>query len=343
VSAREAFPAILGALLLGCGGSNQAPPAPGLELHNRLGEQRLGEQRYALAREAFEQGLARAEDSVRAYTGLARAYLGMGEESLAGEMLRQASRLDTGRAEVCYAGAEFYLSQYLKTHQGPLLEEALRQARQAAQLAPGEKVYLYGLGNLYTHRGNLDSAEAAYGRALALDPGLKAAGQRLASLYKYQGRLAEAEALYRRQLEGDPEDLEALCRLALLCRGEDRLAEARGLLEKAVRLDTASALAWLNLGQLYLAEGRIREGEEALARFQALGRGDAAGLLAQAEAHPRDSQAWLRLAEVYMRDGHYTGAEEAYGRALVLDPGLEGARAGLEKLKALRPQSWDGR
>lgn len=331
-------------LWCGCRGSGEAPPpSPGLELHNRLGEQRLGEQRYALAREAFEKGLARSEDSVRAYTGLTRAYLGMGEESLAGKMLRQASRLDTGRAEVCYAGAEYCLSQYLKTHQGPLLEEALRQARRAAQISPGEKVYHYGLGNLYTHWGDLDSAEAAYCRALAVDPGLKAAGQRLASLYKYQGRPAEAEALYRRQLEGDPEDLEALCQLAILCRGEGRLDEARALLEQAVRLDTTSALAWLNLGQLYLAEGRIQEGEEALARFQALGKGDAAGLLSQAEAQPRDPRAWLRLAEVYGRDGHYTGAEEAYARALVLDPGLEAARAGLEKLKALPAQSRDGR
>lgn len=349
--------AILGALLLwlGCRGSGEAPPRPpsppakGLDLHGQLGEQRLAEQRYALAREAFEEGLARAEDSVRAYTGLTRAYLGMGADSLAGAMLRRASRLDTGRAEVRYASAEYHLSQYLKSHQGPLLEEALRQARQAAQLSPGEKVYHYGLGNLYTHRGDLDSAEAAYRRALALDPGLRAAGERLASLYKYQGRLAEAEQLYRRQLELEPEDLEALCELAILCRGDGRLGEARGLLEKAVRLDTTSAVAYLNLGQLYLAEGRVQEGERALAHFQALGRDDTADLLVEAEARPRDPQAQLRLAEAYMRDRHYESAEEAYHRALQLDAGLSAARTGLEKLKLLQqaapqvPKFRDGR
>lgn len=349
---RHCFAAILGVLLLWSGCRNPppaSPPAKGLDLHNHLGEQRLAEQRYALAREAFEEGLARAEDSVRAYTGLTRAYLGMGEDSLAGEMLRQASRLDTGRAEVCYAGAEFYLNQYLKNHQGPLLGEALRQARQAVQISPGEKVYHYGLGNLYTHRGDLDSAEAAYRQALALDPGLKVACERLASLYKYQGRLAEAEHLYRRQLELDPEDPEALCELAILCRGDGRLAEARGLLEKAVHLDTTSAAAYLNLGQLYLAEGRIQEGEQALAHFQALGRGDTADLLAEAEARPRDPQAQLRLAEAYLRDRHYDRAEKAYHRALQLDAGLSAARTGLEKLKSLQqaapraPKPRDGR
>lgn len=321
----------------GCRGAGQGPvPAADLSLHNHLGEQRLAERRYAPAIAAFQEALARGEDSVRAYTGLSRAYLGMGADTLAEGVLRQAVRLDTGRAEVCYARAEFHLDQYLKNHQGPLLEEAVRQARQAVQRAPGQKVYFYGLGNLYTHRGDLDSAEAAYGQALALDPGLKAAYERLGSLYKYQGRLAEAEEAYQRQLELDPEDAQALCELAILYRGDGRLAEARGLLEKAARLDTTSAAAWLNLGQLYLAEGRIQEGERALARFQALGRDDIADLLAQAEARPQDAQAHLRLAEAYVRDRNYSRAEQAYRRALQLEGGLSAAREGLERLSLLQ-------
>ena len=330
----------------GCGGVGEAPPprpAADLNLHNRLGEQRLGERRYAPAIAAFEEALARAEDSVRACTGISRACLALGEAGLAEELLQQAVRLDSNRAAVWYAFAEFYLDQYLKTHQGPLLEEALRQARRAAQMAPGEKAYHFGLGNLHTHRGDLDSAEAAYRQALALDPGLKPAYERLGSLYKYQGRLAEAEQVYQRQLELDPEDVKALSEFAILCRSAGRSAEARALLEKAVRLDTASAAAWLNLGQLYLAEGRVQEGERVLARFQALGSEDTAELLAGAEAHPRDAGAQLRLARAYARDDNHAGAEEFYRRALQLDPGLGAAAAGLEELRRLREEEEQAR
>lgn len=335
--------ALLAALLVwhGCREADEglAPPArPAMELnlHNHLGEQRLGERQYAPAISAFEEALARAEDSVRAYTGISRAYLALGEAGLAEELLQQAARLDTSRAEVWYVFAELHLDQYLKTHQGPFLEEAVRQARRAVQLAPGEKAYFYGLGNLHTHRGDLDSAEAAYRQALALDPGLKPAYARLGSLYKYQGRLAEAERMYQRQLELDPEDVQALCEFAILCRSDGRSAEARALLEKAVRLDTSSAAAWLNLGQLYLAEGRVQEGERALARFQALGSEDTANLLAEAEARPQDAKAQVRLARAYVRDRNYAGAEQFYRRALQLDSGLSEARAGLEELHRLQ-------
>ena len=57
----------------GCIETDRPPPAGtlgDLNLHNRLAEQHLDAGRYRLALKVFQEALAGAEDSVRAYTGL---------------------------------------------------------------------------------------------------------------------------------------------------------------------------------------------------------------------------------------------------------------------------------
>jgi tetratricopeptide (TPR) repeat protein len=107
---------------------------------------------------------------------------------------------------------ELYLEQYLTTHQGFHLDRALAAGWQAARLEPDKKDYFYALGSLYSHRGDLDSAEVVYNQALSLDPDLAAAYERLGNLYKYQGRFAEAEKAYQKRLQLRPQDAEAITR-----------------------------------------------------------------------------------------------------------------------------------
>jgi len=211
------------------GNSAQKTPG-GLNLHNRLGKQHLGARRYNSALESFQAALSGGEDSVRAYAGLSQAYQGLGNLEQAEATLNRASSLDTTRAEIAYARAEFYLDRHIKTHQGLRLEQALIAARKAVQLDPGQKAYFYALGSIYTHRGNLEQAEVAYRQALALDPDLVAVFDRLGSLYKYQGRFAEAEKAYGQVLERHLEDVRALYELAILYRMDGRLAKAREFL-----------------------------------------------------------------------------------------------------------------
>ena len=149
-----------------------------LNLQNRLGETHLGNRRHERALQAFQAALEGGEDSVRAYSGLSRSHLGMGDRLQAGEALQRAASLDTSRAEVPFARAELLLDQYLETHRGPLLDAAVAEAQRAVRLDPGSEAYFYTLGNLYTHRGDLDSAEVAYRRSLSLDPALAPAYER---------------------------------------------------------------------------------------------------------------------------------------------------------------------
>jgi tetratricopeptide (TPR) repeat protein len=314
----------------------QSGALDGLNLQNRLGEQHLRSREYDLALKAFQEALAGTEDSVRAYSGLSRTYLARRNSTLAEVALRQATSVDSTRAEVFYTRAGLYLDRHLKTPQGPLLEQALAAARQAARLAPDQKDYFYVLGNLYTHRGDLDSAEVAYQQALVLDAHLAAAYERLGNLYKYQGRSAEAEKAYQKQLELQPENAQALCELAALYRADGRLAAARESLEKAVRLDTGLVGAYLNLGQLYLAEGRTEAGKKALKRFQELNENDTAILLAEAEARPRDIETQLRLVRAFTKDGGYLEAERLYLKIIQLDNSLMAAYTGLGSLYLLQ-------
>ena len=327
----------------GCSSDETAPPQrpesssqSSLNLRNHLGEQHFVARKYEAARRAFQEALAGSEDSVRAYVGLTHTYLALDEVTLAAEALDQVKGRDTTRAEVAYARAELNLEHYLKTHRGDLLEQALAAARRATRLAPDQHAYFFGLGNLYTHRGDLDSAETAYGRALTLNPGLALAHERLGSLYKYQGRFAEAQKAYQRQLELQPENARARSELAILYRAEGRRAAARVLLEEAVRLDTSLVSAYLNLGQLYLAEGRTEAGKKALERFRELSRDSLAILLAQAEASPRDAEAQFLLARAYVENSDYPRAEQLYLRTIRLDSNLVAARTALGRLYLLQ-------
>lgn len=336
------------ALFLWCGCTEPGEEAPsdlpesgppdGLNLHNRLGEKHLAAHRLSRALAAFQKALVGTEDSVWTYTGLSRTYLAMGQRALAEEALRQATFLDTTRAEISFARAELDLEQYFRTPQGLLLDRALAATRQAARLDPGRKAYFYTLGNLYNHRGDLDSAEVAYRQSLSLDSDLAPAYERLGRLYKYQGRFVEAEKAYRKLLELRPEDARTMCELAVFYRADGRLAGALELLEKAALLDTNLAMAYLNLGQLYLAAGRTEAGEKALERFRALNEDeeDTALLLAQAEAHPRDANARLRLAAAYVKEGEFARAERRYLEVIRLDSRLAAAYAGLGRLYLLR-------
>ena len=303
-----------------------------LNLHNRLAEQHLDAGRYRLALEVFHKALVGAEDSVRAYTGLSRAYLAIEEVALAETALDQATGLDTSRAEIFYARAELFLRHYLKTHQGPALARALEAARQAIARAPDRAVYHYGLGNLYNHGGQLAAAETAYRQALSRDPQLASVYERLGSLYRYQGRLAAAKAAYEKYLELQPQDAQVLCELAVLYRLGGGEAVAIELLERAVRFDEELAAAHLNLGQLYLAAGHREAGEQALERFRALQGPDAADLLAAAESQPQDALAQLALADVLAADDRGRTAERYYLEAIRLDSELEAAHTGVGRL-----------
>ena len=305
-----------------------------LNLQNRLGETHLGNRRHERALAAFRAALAGGEDSVRAYSGLSRTHLGMGDRVRAEEALRRAASLDTSRPEVPFARAELLLDQYLETHRGPTLDAAVAAAQRAVRLDPGSKAGSYTLGTLYSRRGDLDSAEVAYRRALSLDPALAPAYERLGSLYKYSGHSAEAVESYRKLLELRPDHAEAMCELAVFYRADGRTSEALELLEKAAVLDTNLAMAYSNLGQLYLALGREEEAGKALRRFRALAglAEETAVLLAEAEAHPLDANAHLRLADAFSREGEPERAEPHYLRAIELDGSSSAAYQGLGKV-----------
>ena len=314
-----------------------------LNLQNREGETDLAERRYERAVSAFEKALAGGrEDSVRAYAGLSRSHLGLGDRAQAAAFLQQAASLDSSRPNVAFARAELLLDQYLETRQGPVLDNALAAAQRAVHLDPGRKDYLYTLGNLYNHRGDLDAAEVAYRRSLSLDSELASSYERLGRLYKYQGRSPEAVEAYRKLLELRPADVEAMCELAALHRADGRPGEAIDLLERAARLDTNLAMAYLNLGQLYLASGRQSAAERALQRFRALTdpEDDTAVLLARAEANPRHANAFLRLADAFSRQGERARAEPHYLKAIQLDSSLAAAYTGLGKVY-LQQQEFD--
>ncbi|HET9949342.1 MAG TPA: tetratricopeptide repeat protein, partial [Longimicrobiales bacterium] len=102
---------------------------------------------------------------------------------------------------------------------------------------------------------SVESAAAAYRRALEREPSHRDAHLNLGRLLHEEGRLAEAESHYRAAAAADPGDARAHYNIGVALEDQGRAAEAVAAYREALRLDEALATAHFNLSRLYEAQG----------------------------------------------------------------------------------------
>lgn len=109
-------------------------------------------------------------------------------------------------------------------------------AEASVRARPTVRAWVY-LGHLRLHRGDLDAARDAYGRAQRLDPGDVHPLYALGDLEREEGDVRAAELAYREALSLDPASADAALRLARLLFGARRqVEEARTLARKGLAL-----------------------------------------------------------------------------------------------------------
>jgi tetratricopeptide (TPR) repeat protein len=178
------------------------------------------------------------------------------------------------------------------------------------------------LAGVLARRGRYDEAFAHYGAALRADPGDAFAYTSYGATLAERGRLEEALAAHRHALAINPDLMEAHANLGNALHQAGRGEEAMHEYEVALRL-RPSAEVYNNIGVILLKANRPADAATSFRRALAL----------------REDLALLHenLGRALAAGGDRAGARLEYERALQLDAGLPGARAGLAALGAVTP------
>ncbi|MDX1997562.1 MAG: winged helix-turn-helix domain-containing protein [Thermoanaerobaculia bacterium] len=152
------------------------------------------------------------------------------------------------------------------------IEQALAKAQRAVELAPELARGHHALGLALDARGRVESAIAAYRRAVALEPSDRAALASAAHLLAVRGELAAALEANLGAAQGTsprPPYLEVQVGTVLGLLGYR--AAAAVWLERALALQPDNVFAALSLARLRFAEGRPTEADQVAARALAAG------------------------------------------------------------------------
>ena len=138
----------------------------------------------------------------------------------------------------------------------------------------------------------LDSATAAYKRAVAIDSTMSKAYVNMGLAYQEHNQPAEARKVLERAIEVNPEDVLAYCHLGYLSHVRGDLTEAMRQYKLALTIDPNSAQAHYNLG-LAFAEAKIFG--EAVREWELVIKSDPDGDLGKTAAEN------VRIIQQYMK------------------------------------------
>lgn len=252
---------------------------------------RAQEQRVEAAQAAAKSDPKSAEASIALGRALRRAGRAKEATTELGRGLAVARGAEQGRAryELMRAWADQKHHENAMAACNGIREEALRRAcaaevhvtvkKRGTEAVPEIEAALKKDAGLYEVKyvegltralmGELGTAEAAFGAAIAKDDKRGEAFLGLGRALEAAGREADAVKAYRRAVAVDGDDPDALYELARLLPPAD---EARALLEKATKGRPSFGPAWARLAEIHVA---ARRGADALTAAEAAVKLDA--------------------------------------------------------------------
>jgi Tfp pilus assembly protein PilF len=135
-------------------------------------------------------------------------------------------------------------------------EDAIREFRTAAAIAPDYRDAFYNLGNAYKNVGALSQAAEAYRRVLFFDPSYAEGHNNLGNVYRDEGFLDKALKEYQTAAMLKPELPQPHVNLGIVYLRSGRLAEAEEELKKAILVRPDYAVAHEALGEVFLSLGQ---------------------------------------------------------------------------------------
>jgi tetratricopeptide (TPR) repeat protein len=273
--------------------TNATAPSPQQLL--QVARQCTASGRLREAEAAYRRLVARDPDFHPAYHGLGLLAFQVDRLDLAAELLASAITLapqvavyHRDRGEICRRLGR--------------RDEAVREGREAARLAPDDPECHYNLGLALVDREDFAAAAASYRRAIALDPRHGRAFNNLGSALERLGDRAAAADAYRAAVAINDRHMEAQNNLGSALSWMGDIEGARACFEKALAIDPRSIVAHYNLSTLK----RYREDDAAVAVLESLAP--------TADRLPLQERTQLLFTLGKMRDdiGRYDAAFAAY-------------------------------
>lgn len=324
-------------------------PVHSATAHVAEGDAAFGQGRWVAASESYGQALTLDPGITAASVRLTRALL---------NQHRVSDAIDQGRRAVDQhpTSAEARAALSVALDWSGLIDRAVEVAQEAFELDPSSPRALAALAEAYADEYRLQEADELVVRALALAPDDP-------EMYRVQGVVRETHAdyggaidAYRQAITMAPnwsylyvslghalraersydEALAAFGRAAELAPADARAEGGRGMvfrareeheaaaehLHRAIALDPTYATAYAQLGWLHYGRREYEKAEPLFARAIDLDRDGA-----------RIAQYRHALGWIYLNTQRTTEARDQFQQALLLNPGLEGAREGLTLLQ----------
>ena len=186
-------------------------------------------------------------------------------------------------------------------------------------LPPGETVSLaIQVGQRLENDGHLREAAVQYDRALAIEPNRAKLVHHLGVVYDRLGEYNAAREVYAKAKALKPNNVDIDIDIAFSYYLSGEYDESIRLGQAVAASHPDKVRAWNNLGLAMAQKGRVDDAREAFSRGSS------------------PSQAECNLAFVFLTKGDFEGAKQSYQKALIIEPDMAAARAGLEKVKNAR-------
>lgn len=217
--------------------------------------------------------------------------------------------------------------------------EALAEFERAIEINPTLTIAYVGAAEIYTQRGDFDTAEKRYRKATDIEPANFDAQYGHGLVLQLLDRVAEAIRAYLRALALRPDDFDANLNVATAYMQVDEPRQARPYAERAVRLDPESGSARVNLGAVYAAldmhDAAVLEYQQAAELIElgpelllnladSLGKtgryAEMAATLDQLVRIAPGAPAYERLGSAMFRLKNYDRALTAFNEATNIDP-----------------------
>jgi len=203
---------------------------------------------------------------------LAAIYRKKGMVDSAIALYQRATTLSVPSIEAYYNLGNIYLDQRDFVQAGESYVHFLNKwtERDSAYVAARQ-----GLGQSYSgfgvqmeQRGQVDSARAAYERALEIDPEAQLNWFNLGNVLRKQNDMDQAILAYQEALALDPNHIDSYNNLGMTYRDLKRDQEAIAVYEQARQIAPKDAIVNYNLGQVLMVMGQKERAEEMLRTFK---------------------------------------------------------------------------
>jgi len=278
---------------------------------NLLGIVRAQQHREPQAEQLFKQAIEIQPDFAGAHASLGLLYVQMARPDDAIPQLKEALRLDPGRADASRALAEIWRTQARAAVQKGDPEKALSLLIEARKADPNNADVLFDFGMVALRMSLLPDAVQAFRETLNLrkDDGdaLYGLGRAQIGLDKYE----DARESFSRYIQLHPEEASGHFALGMTLQALQRSDEARKEYETSIQLRPEQSASYFQLGLMDLDAGDLKPASEHCGRVL--------------QQDPRHTGALVCVGRISFQEKEYAKAAEWLQSAIAIDSSLREA------------------